>query len=360
MGNLVSNFNISESSLGLLSSTVQFGFIVGTLCFAALTIADRFSPSRVFMGSAIIAALFNFGILWHHNTLNTLLLFRFGTGFFLAGIYPVGMKIAADYFDNGLGKSLGFLVGALVLGTAFPHGLKSIGLAFKWEYIIISTSELSILGGLLIYFFVPNGPYRKKSQRLKLTAFFEVFNDVKFKKAAFGYFGHMWELYAFWVFVPFILLAFNKTHGETLHVSGWSFAIIGIGSLGCIAAGYFSNHFGTKRVARNALLASGICCFLLPFVFQLQEGVFITFLLFWGVMVIADSPLFSTMVAQNAIPHLKGSALTIVNCIGFAISIISIQLVAFLSEIVPPQYLFLILLLGPVFGLFHLRNETKL
>ena len=124
MGDLVATFGLDASALSHLTSAVQFGFIAGTLVFALLAIADRFSPARVFFISALLGAAANLGALLDSNTLASLLLFRFGTGFFLAGIYPVGMKIAADYYEKGLGKSLGYLVGALVLGTTFPHLLK--------------------------------------------------------------------------------------------------------------------------------------------------------------------------------------------------------------------------------------------
>ena len=131
MPDLVSTFGLSESAIGHLTSAVQFGFIVGTLVFAILSIADRFSPSKVFFTCAILGALFNLGVVWEGNSLGSLLSFRFFTGFFLAGIYPVGMKIAADYFEKGLGKSLGYLVGALVVGTAFPHLLKEMTHTFS-------------------------------------------------------------------------------------------------------------------------------------------------------------------------------------------------------------------------------------
>ena len=147
---LVLNFNLSEGALGYLTSAIQFGFISGTLIFAALTIADRFSPSKVFFISALLAAVFNLGLIWNSNSMVSLLVFRFVTGFFLAGIYPVGMKIAADYFEKGLGKSLGFLVGALVLGTAFPHFLKGISGGFSWEIIVYITSGFALFGGLLM------------------------------------------------------------------------------------------------------------------------------------------------------------------------------------------------------------------
>mgnify|MGYP002639492489 CR=1 FL=1 len=126
--------------------------------------------------------------------------------FFLAGIYPVGMKIATDYFKNGLGKSLGFLVGALVIGTEFPHLLNGISDTFTWKPVLITTSSLAIFGGLLMFILVPDGPYRKPSQQSDFSIFFKVFQNRKFRSVTFGYFGHAWELYAFWAFVPIILM----------------------------------------------------------------------------------------------------------------------------------------------------------
>ena len=193
------------SALGHLTSAVQFGFIIGTLIFAILTIADRFSPSKVFLVSALLGSLFNLGVIWEANHLLSLLSLRFFTGFFLAGIYPVGMKIASDYYEKGLGKSLGFLVGALVLGTALPHLLNEMTLVYSWKSVLITTSSLGVLGGLLMVIMVPDGPFRKKSKRTDLPAFFSVFRNLKFRSVAFGYFGHMWELYAFWAFIPIML-----------------------------------------------------------------------------------------------------------------------------------------------------------
>ncbi|WP_415223600.1 MFS transporter, partial [Psychroserpens sp.] len=160
MSNLVKVFDLNNEAIGYLTSSVQFGFIVGTLIFAILTIADRFSPSKVFFISAVLGALSNSAIIWDENTLTSLLVFRFLTGFFLAGIYPVGMKIASDYYKKGLGKSLSFLVGALVLGTAFPHILKCFIDVSFWKPIIITTSTTALLGGFLILLLVPDGPNR--------------------------------------------------------------------------------------------------------------------------------------------------------------------------------------------------------
>ena len=166
---LIIKFHLDQSYLAHLTSAVQFGFISGTFIFALLTISDRFSPSLVFFISALLTAVFNLGISIDKIDPKTILSIRFFTGFFLAGIYPVGMKIASDYYEKGLGKSLGFLVGALVLGTAFPHLLKSISVQFLWKYVIFSTSALAVLGGLAIFLLVPDGPYRKPGQGLNLS-----------------------------------------------------------------------------------------------------------------------------------------------------------------------------------------------
>ncbi len=363
MNDLVQAFGLNAGALGHLTSAVQLGFITGTLCFAILTVVDRFSPSKVFFSCAAAGALFNLGLLWPENSFWSILWFRFFTGFFLAGIYPVGMKIAADYFSKGLGKSLGFLVGALVLGTASPHLFKNMTQNISWNAVIIIISLIAIFGGLLLMLLVPDGPYRKAGQKLNLFAFLEVFRDQQFRASAFGYFGHMWELYAFWTFVPVMLKSYKHIQpGSAFETSLWSFLIIGIGGLSCVMGGLLSQSFGTRRTASTALLLSGLCCLLSPLVFQTNSSIlFLGFLLFWGMVVIADSPLFSTMVANNAPPEIKGTALTTVNCIGFAITIISIQLINWLQTWTDSLAIYMILALGPVFGLVALRiNNTAM
>ncbi|MEZ4941523.1 MAG: MFS transporter [Saprospiraceae bacterium] len=351
---LVRDFGLDRGALGHITSAVQFGFITGTLVYAVLTIADRLSPSRVFLASALAGALFNLGVTLEGQTLPSLLFFRFLTGFFLAGIYPVGMKIAADYYQKGLGKSLGFLVGALVLGTAFPHLLKGFSGDLPWRFVLILTSGLAVAGGLLIALLVPDGPHRKPGQKPDFGALFRVFRNANFRSAAFGYFGHMWELYAFWAFVPVLLNSFNLYHPDArLNVPVLSFLIIGCGGLACVAGGYISERLGAKRTAGIALFSSGLCCLVSPLLFFTNSGfVFTGFLLFWGMVVIADSPLFSSMVAHNAPAESKGTALTVVNCIGFSITIISIQLLNLSYEMINPRYIYLILAPGPALGLW--------
>ncbi|WP_299761378.1 MFS transporter [uncultured Dokdonia sp.] len=356
---LIIHFSLPENTLAHITSAVQFGFITGTLLFAILTIADRFSPSKVFLISALIAAIFNLAIVWESNSLTSILILRFLTGFFLAGIYPIGMKIAADYYDKGLGKSLGFLVGALVLGTAFPHILKGFTAELPWKTILIITSIIASLGGLLLFFLVPDGPYRKKGSSLDFSVITTIFKNKPFKAAAFGYFGHMWELYAFWAFVPVIISLYNTLHPEsTLNNAISSFIVIGIGAIACVISGYLSLKKGTKKIATIALTISGIFCFISPLLFMISsQFLFISLVSIWGMVVIADSPLFSTLVAQNANPVYKGTALTIVNCIGFAITIVSIQLLLLLQNYIDTSYLFVLLGIGPVVGLISILKK---
>lgn len=363
MSDLLRTFDLELLALGSLTSAVQLGFIFGTLIFAFFSFADRFAPSKVFFLCALLGATCNLGLIWNGNNFESLLLWRFLTGFSLAGIYPVGMKIAADYFKEGLGKSLGFLVGALVLGTSFPHLLKTFtgSESFPWKMVILATSFISVLGGLLIYLLVPPGPYRKARTEKKAFAFLEVFKNNRFRAATFGYFGHMWELYTFWAFVPLILGSYKLLHPETnFNVPLLSFIIISVGGLACVAGGYVSEYFGTKKTAASALFLSGICCLLSPLIFmQDSTEILIGFLIFWGLMVVADSPLFSTLVAQNAEGESRGTALTIVNSIGFAITILSIELATFFLTFLNPVYVFTMLAAGPVFGLLSLYRSRE-
>ncbi len=357
---LILALDLPASFLAHITSAVQFGFIFGTLVFALFTIADRFSPSKVFFASSVLAAVFNLGVLFPGIEGTGILFFRFVTGFFLAGIYPVGMKIASDYFQKGLGKSLGLLVGALVLGTAFPHLLKNFTSHLPWKLVIITTSVLSVLGGFIILLGVPDGPFRKKSSLFNWKAFLISFRDNHFRSAAFGYFGHMWELYTFWAFVPVMLFTYQQQFpGVNFNIPLYSFVIIASGGLACFTSGWFSNNVGVKKLATVCLMLSCICCLVSPWLlFVVPAYCLIIFLVFWGMVVVADSPLFSTLVANNASPEYRGTALTIVNCIGFSITIISIQ---FINLVAPAfgKYIFMLLSIGPILGLIALLVKSK-
>ena len=359
MPDMIQLLHLTPNFLAHLTSAVQFGFIVGTLVFAVLAISDRFSPSLVFCCCAIIAAGCNLGITIISINVTSILMFRFLTGFFLAGIYPVGMKIASDYYQKGLGKSLGFLVGALVIGTAFPHFLKNSTTNLPWKYVMYGTSILSIVGGLAMWLLVPNGPFRKRSPQIAFSSFIVGFRNSHFRAAAIGYFGHMWELYTFWTFVPVMLLAYHHHFPQVvLNIPFWSFLIIASGALACVCSGIISQYVAVKKVATICLFLSCACCLLSPlFLFNPSTTIFIAFLFFWGLVVIADSPLFSTLVAQQAPVAARGTSLTIVNCIGFSITIVSIQLLRIVSNMMDVKYAYLLLAVGPIIGLVALLRS---
>ncbi|PQB03795.1 MFS transporter [Aureitalea marina] len=358
IGPISEAYGLSETALGHLTSTVQLGFIGGTLIFAWYSFSDRFSPSRVFFVSALLGAMANLGLNWVDNTLESLLAFRFLTGFFLAGIYPVGMKIAADHFDKNLGRSLGFLVGALVLGTAFPHLVEGVNWNPDFRNVIWSISLIAALGGLVVLIFVGDGPHRQAGRGFRPRAMFALFKQSEFKYAAFGYFGHMWELYAFWTFAPVVMLHMARSTETSLpNPSLWSFGIIAIGSIGCVLAGLGSPRYGIRKMAFIALSLSGLCCLLSPLIFGLSAlWPALILLIFWGVAVIPDSPMFSSLVAKNANPDLKGTALTLVNGIGFALTIVSIQLINWISIRWSFEFWLFPLVAGPILGLWCLRR----
>ncbi|HMU46274.1 MAG TPA: MFS transporter [Chitinophagaceae bacterium] len=360
---LKQHLNLNEYAVSQVTSAVMFGFIAGTLVFAFFSLADRHSPVRLFFLCSLAGALFNTAVVWWANDATMLYLFRFLTGFFLAGIYPVGMKVAADWFEKGLGKALGYLLGALILGTAFPHLLKNRDFDLQWKTVLYTTSIFAIAGGGIILFFVGDGPYRKRSGGFRWNAIPQIFSSVKWRSAAFGYFGHMWELYTFWGFLPVLIALYNHTSNNSLNIPLLSFASISIGAIGSIFGGLLSERIGSAKVASGSLIISGICCFTSPFAFGLPPILFIIFIMIWGLTVSPDSPQFSTLVAQYAPTELRGTALTIYNSIGFAISTISLLVFdriyhsgGFFAE----QNSFLTLGIGALFGVPFMLKLIRL
>lgn len=350
---------IPASFLPHITSSVQLGFIVGTFVFALMAIADRISPSIVFFVCSLLAALFNIGICWDGINVYWILFFRFFTGIFLAGIYPVGMKIAADYFQIGLGKSLGYLVGALVLGKATPYLITSIISNSTWYHSFYVTSFMSVLGGLLIFLLVPDGPHRVVPKSMRFNGFIASFQKRNFRAFAFGYFGHMWELYSFWAFTPIIIKQYLSNHSNVKwSISVYSFFVIGIGSVACFSSGILSSKISPKKIASICLLLSATCCIISPIMLNIDSpNLFLIFLFFWGFVVIADSPMFSTLVANSAVPESKAAALTIVNCIGFAITIVSLQFLGLFTSIIHPNFFYMLLAIGPILGWLAMKYD---
>lgn len=359
MGDLQQVWVLPDRALGYMTSAVLFGFISGTLLFAFFNVSDRFSPRLVFFTCSVLGALINL-CLFFAGGLFPLLALRFTTGVFLAGIYPVGIKIAAGWYRSDLGKAIGFLVGALVLGHAFPFLLKAIGQKFPWEALVVSVSALCALGGVLMLLLVPDGPYTSKGTGFDPAALGVIFRSKRFRASALGYFGHMWELYGLWTFVPVIVSMYAVAHpGAGLDVPFWVFCIIAAGAGACAGGGLLSVRVGSAKVAFAQLSSSGACCVLSPLLFYAPPPIFLIFLLFWGAVVVGDSPQFSALNARNAPQHLLGSALTIVNCIGFSITIASVELLNYLSTVMRPELLFLPLAIGPVLGLIAMSPLLK-
>ncbi len=345
-------FQWPPGSTGHVTTAVQAGFIAGTLLVTLTGLSDRMSPSRLFFFSCCVGALCNCIPLISAGSFPLALASRFFTGVCLGGIYPVGMKIAADWREHGLGDWLGALVGALVLGTALPHALKSVDTISHPEILLPVISAIALGGGLILLVVVPDGPFRKQSTRFTLSHISHTLKTRTIRAPMLGYFGHMWELYTFWALVPWIISRYLNSWQLPLNqASLFSFMVIAIGGFGCWAGGKLSLRFGSTSVARTALFISGICCLLSPAMWHIPLPLFLIFLLVWGLTVVSDSPQFSALVATNAPAEARGTLLTFATCIGFAITIISIQTVNALSAVISNDYLLLFLVPGPVLGL---------
>lgn len=345
--------NIAYLDQDFLLSAVQFGFILGALIFAVMNISDRFSPVKVFFICALIGALFNYcGIFLGNNT--PLLIFsRIICGITLAGIYPVGMKIAASWYPKTIGKALGWMVGALALAAGLPYLIKLLDWKGDSNLILQGTSILCFLGGLIQLFLVGDGPELPKGSKFEIRVIRDIFKHKGFRGASFGYFGHMWELYAVWAFIPALLYTLVPEQVEL-----WSFLFFVAGFIGCAVGGLWSIKIGSRFVAQVALFGSGFFCLISPLLQQLPTNIALAVVFVWGIAVVADSPQFSSLNTVYAPKAYVGSALTIVNCIGFSITIITIELLAFWIDQFGPQYAFVPLAIGPVLGLISLKKTS--
>jgi len=350
MADLQRDVALPASAIGWLTAAVQVGFIAGTFAFALLSIADRFSPRKVFLVCSLLAAALALATALLPPQLGSLLALRFATGIALAGIYPVGMKIAAGWFSQGLGWALGVLVGALVLGTALPFGLRALGASWSWQAVMFAVAGVAAAGGVLMAWLVPDGPHLAPAARITPRALGVIWHDRKVRASAFGYFGHMWELYAFFVLVPAIVLM--RWQGAA--ASWWVFAAIAVGVLSCVAGGALVRRVGGARVAGAQLACSGLCGLLAPWLLDAPLPLWGAWLIVWGATVSGDSPQFSALTAANAPRAMVGSVLTFVNAIGFSISVGTITLFAAMAAVWPLATVLPWLAVGPAVGLWFL------
>src|SRR5689334_7572852 len=264
---LTREWQLSPSQISWIANAVQLGFVAGTLISATLNLPDIISTRHLFAVSAFLGAIGNvvFGLYVHDPA--TAIVLRFATGVSLAGVYPPGMKIMATWFRERRGMALGVLVGALTMGKATPYLVNALG-SSNWRSNVLFVSLLAAIGGLVVLFFVEDGPYALPPAKFDLSQIVRVFSNRGVRLASFGYFGHMWELYGMWIWIPVMIRASLATqNGDARLAELGSFIVIGAGAIGCVIAGFIADRVGRTLVTSWAMAISGTCCLVIGFLY---------------------------------------------------------------------------------------------
>ena len=356
--NLMATWEISLAGIGVLTNAVQLGFVAGTLLFAFSGVADRFRPSRIFALCALLGAICNALFALYAEGMAAGVTLRFLVGVCLAGIYPVGMKLIITWDPEKASQRLAQLVGMLILGTALPHATRFFGVDWPWQSVIVFSSFLALVAMIIIYW-LGDGPHLKMSVQstIKPMSIRMIFGIPSYRSSALGYFGHMWEVYAFWALVP-VLIASTHSINNPMELSGFAFLVIAMGTVGCLIGGQLSKTMTSSRVASYALGLSGLCCLLYPWIKDVPLILQLMFWAIWGMSAAADSPQLSAISAKACPPEIVGTALTIQNAIGFGITMISIQLCTVLIPYLN-HYISWVLLPGPILGLILLNQVRR-
>jgi MFS family permease len=354
---LVAEFRLSTGQAAWLTMAVQGGFVLGTLVSALLNLPDLLATRRLFAVGCVLGAIATTGVTLAHTPFEAIAL-RAATGAALAWVYPTGMKIAAGWFLDRRGTALGVVVASLTVGQAFPHLLASIAGSASWRGQMLATASLAVVGGVVVLSLVRDGPYAAPTDRFDPRAAARLFTNRLTRLAAFGYLGHMWELYAMWAWVGAFAAASLAGAGQGMATRAGSVAaFIGIatGSIGCLVAGLTADRVGRARVAGWALSASGTCAALAGLAFGAPPPVLFALIAVWGLTVVADSAQFSAMVADYSGCYV-GTALTVQTCAGYLLTMVSIRLLPALASVVGWRWVFLALVPGPIFGSLAMRK----
>ena len=348
-------FALDEGARAWLTMAVQAGFVVGTLVTALSNAADAINARRLFAAGCVAGAACNLAIAVA-PTAAVIIALRFCTGAALAWVYPPGMKIAAGWFRERRGTALGIIVGAVGVGSAFPHLLASLGAGLPWRVLVAASSVLALAGAALVALAVKDGPYVSASAPFDRHALRIVLQNRGTRLAMLGYFGHMWELYAMWTWMAAFAGASLGAAGTT--GSAVAFVTIASGSIGCVVAGLWGDRWGKARVAGAAMLGSAACALASPLFYGAPLAALLVLAVIWGFTVVADSAQFSALVAEHTPRTHVGTALTLQTSAGFLLTMVSIKLVPPIVALGGWQWAFVILVPGPLLGALAMRKLT--
>ena len=359
---MVAEYGLSSGQQAALSSGVQGGFVLGALALAISGLPDRFDPRWVFATCAVLAGLINAALLVVPPDTAGAVVLRVATGALLAGVYPVGMKIAVGWGSHDRGFLVGALVGSVALGSASPH-LLALGGGTDWRLTIGLASGLAIVGGLLA-FGARLGPHHVKASAFNPRAIGTAWTNKGVRLAILGYLGHMWELYAMWAWIGLIAAAsFTLTMpgGDVDRLATLTaFLVIAVGAVICVPTGWLADRVGKAQVAAGAMVISGGSALLAALTFGGPVWLVLLALLLWGASVIPDSPQLSALVADHAPADQTGSLLTFQTALGFGLTMVTVQATPVLAGLWGWQPVLVLMALGPVVGVAAMRGLIRL